>query len=337
MKAYRIREFTGVGALERADLPDPEPGFGEVVVRVHATSLNYRDLMIARGQYNPRLPRPLVPLSDGAGVVEAVGPGVTRFAVGDRVAGCFMPGWQAGPIDDEVFQTALGAGRAGMLAERVALPETGVVRTPDHLSDEEAACLPCAALTAWHALYESTRIQAGDTVLVQGTGGVSLFALQFARAAGARVIATSSRDDKLTRALELGATDGINYRTTPDWDKKAKELTGGRGVDHIIEVGGVGTLPRSVKAVRTGGHIALIGLLSGVGANFDPLPILMRSIRLQGIFVGSRTMFEAMNRALVANPAIRPVIDRVFSFDEAPAAYAHLEGAGHFGKIVVTI
>ncbi|WP_435020310.1 zinc-dependent alcohol dehydrogenase family protein [Tundrisphaera sp. TA3] len=334
MKAYRIGEFGGVGALHRDDVPEPKPGPGEVAIRVRAVSLNYRDLMIARGQYSPHLPLPLVPVSDGAGLVDEVGPGVTRFRVGDRVAGCFMPDWQAGPIDDESSKTALGAGGVGMLAERAVLPEGGVVATPEHLSDEEAATLPCAAVTAWHALVDSGGIKPGDSVLVQGTGGVSVFALQFARAAGARVIATSSSDEKLARVLSLGASDGINYRTTPDWEKSVRELTGGRGVDHIVEVGGAGTLPRSIKAVRSGGHIALIGVLTG--GEIDPRPLLMRSIRLQGIFVGSRVMFESMNRAIVANQ-IRPVIDRVFPFDQAPAAYAHLESGSHFGKVVITI
>jgi NADPH:quinone reductase-like Zn-dependent oxidoreductase len=334
MKAYRIREFGGVGSLGREDLPEPRPGHGEVAIRVHAASLNYRDLMIARGQYNPNLPRPLVPLSDGAGVVEEVGSGVSRFRVGDRVAGCFMPDWQAGPIDDRAGKTALGAGGVGMLAERVVLPEGGVVATPGHLSDEEAATLPCAAVTAWHALFDSGGLRPGDSVLVQGTGGVSLFALQFARSAGARVIATSGSDEKLGRVLALGASDGINYKTTPDWDKKVRELTGGRGVDHVVEVGGAGTLPRSIKAVRTGGHIALIGVLTG--GEIDPRPLLMRSVRLQGIFVGSRAMFEAMNRAIVADQ-IRPVVDRVFPFDRAPDAYAYLESGAHFGKVVISL
>ena len=224
MKAYRIREFGGAGSLGRDELPEPVPGPGEVLIRVRATSLNYRDLMIARGQYNPNLPRPLVPLSDGAGVVEGVGPGVTRFRVGDRVAGCFMPDWQAGAVEDRVAKTALGAGGVGMLAERVVLPEGGVVATPDHLTDEEAATLPCAAVTAWHALFDSGGLKAGDSVLIQGTGGVSLFALQLARAAGARVIATSGSDAKLGRVLALGASDGINYKTTPDWEKEGPRI-----------------------------------------------------------------------------------------------------------------
>ena len=335
MKAYQIGVFGGAGSLERVERPEPHPGPGEVILRVRATSLNYRDLMIARGQYNPNLPRPLVPLSDGAGVVDEVGAGVTRFRIGDRVAGCFMPGWEAGAIDDRVARSALGAGGIGMLAERVVLPEGGVVATPDFLSDEEAAALPCAGVTAWNALFASGGLKAAETVLVQGTGGVSLFALQFARAAGARVIATSGSDAKLERALEMGASDGINYKSTPDWDKKVRDLTGGQGVDHVVEVGGAGTLPRSLKSVRTGGHVAMIGVLT-TGDNLDLRPVIMRSIRLQGIYVGSRAMFEAMNRAIVANQ-LRPIIDRVFPFDQAADAYAHLESGAHFGKVVISV
>lgn len=336
MKAYQIHDLTGPAGLRVADLPEPSAGPGQVVIAVRATSLNYRDLMMARGQYNPRLPMPCVPLSDGAGEVVEVGPGATRFRVGDRVAGCFMPDWQAGPPTEAGGKTALGAGGVGMLAERVALPEGGVVPLPDHLSYEEAATLPCAAVTAWHALFEvaGTKVQAGDTVLVQGTGGVSIFALQFAKFAGARVIATSSSDEKLDRVRALGASDGINYKTTPDWDVAVRNLTDERGVDHVVEVGGPGTLPRSIKSTRVGGQIALIGVLTG--GEVDPRPLLMKSIRLQGIFVGSRVMFEAMNRAIALH-RLQPVVDRVFPFDQAPAAYEHLASGSHFGKVVVAV
>ena len=311
-------------------------GPGQVVIAVRATSLNYRDLMMVRGVYNPRIPLPCVPLSDGAGEVVEVGPGVTRFRVGDRVADCFMPGWESGPPTELAGKSALGAGGVGMLAERVALPEGGVVRVPDHLSFEEAATLPCAALTAWNALFEGDgmRVKAGDTVLVQGTGGVSIFALQFARLAGARVIATSSSDAKLDRVRALGASDGINYTTTPDWDVAVRNLTDGQGVDHVVEVGGAGTLPLSIKSVRVGGQIAMIGVLTA-GA-VDPRPLLMKSIRLQGIFVGSRLMFEEMNRAITA-ARLKPAIDRVFPFDEAAEAYEHLASGAHFGKVVINV
>ncbi len=279
---------------------------------------------------------PCVPLSDGAGEVVEVGPGVTRFRVGDRVAGCFMPGWESGPPTDLAGKSALGAGGLGMLAERVVLPEGGVVRIPDHLSFEEAATLPCAAVTAWNALFEGdgTRVKAGDTVLVQGTGGVSIFALQFARLAGARVIATSSSDAKLDRVRAMGASDGINYKTTPDWDVAVPNLTDGQGVDHVVEVGGPGTLPRSIKSVRVGGQVALIGILTG--GEISPFPLIMKSIRLQGIFVGSRLMFESMNRAITSHQ-LKPVIDRVFPFDQAAEAYQHQLSGAHFGKVVITV
>ncbi len=336
MKAYRIHQMTGPDGLRLDDLPEPTLGPGQVAIAVKATSLNYRDLLMVKGEYNPRLATPTIPLSDGAGEVVEVGSGVTRFQVGDRVAGCFMPGWESGPPSDPGGKSALGAGVGGMLAERVVLPEGGVVRVPDHLNFEEAATLPCAALTAWNALFEGdgTRIKPGDVVLVQGTGGVSVFALQFGKLAGARVIATSSSDAKLAQVRDLGASDGINYKTTPDWDVAVRNLTDGQGVDHVVEVGGAGTLPRSIKSVRTGGHIALIGVLTG--GEVDPRPLLSRSIRLQGIYVGSRLMFETMNRAITSHK-LKPVIDRVFPFDQAVAAYKHLEGGSHFGKVVITI
>jgi NADPH:quinone reductase-like Zn-dependent oxidoreductase len=335
MRAYRIHEANGPGSLKLDELPEPEAGPGRVVVRVRAASLNYRDLLVIKGLYSRNLPLPLIPLSDGAGEVAEVGPGVTRFKPGDRVAGCFFSNWDDGQLDDRASKSALGGAVDGMLAERVALPESGLVRVPDHLTDEEASTLPCAALTAWHALMEGGGLKAGQSVLVQGTGGVSLFALQFARMAGARVIATSSNDAKLARARELGASDGINYKTTPDWDVAARNLTEGVGVDHVVEVGGAGTLPRSMKAVRLGGHIALIGVLTG-GGQVDPTPLLMRNIRLQGIYVGSRAMFEAMNRAIALHK-LKPVVDRVFPFDQAIAAYQHLEGGTHFGKVVIKV
>jgi NADPH:quinone reductase-like Zn-dependent oxidoreductase len=279
---------------------------------------------------------PIIPVSDGAGEVVATGAGVTRFKPGDKVVAAFMPDWVNGPPDEENTRTALGGGGVGLLAEQAVLPEHGLVPIPSHLSALEAATLPCAGVTAWNALFENGRVKPGDTVLVQGTGGVSIFALQFARLAGAHVIATSSSDQKLARARELGATDGINYKTNPDWDKRARALTGGKGVDQIVEVGGAGTLGKSLRAVRIGGYIALIGVLSGANAEVNPMPVLMKSIRVQGIFVGSRAMFEAMNRAIVASQ-LRPVVDRVFEFEQAPQALKYLESGAHFGKIVIQI
>jgi NADPH:quinone reductase-like Zn-dependent oxidoreductase len=303
---------------------------------VRAASLNYRDLLVAKGAYGRGAAPPLVPLSDGAGEVVEAGPGATRFAPGARVAGCFMPGWTDGPLTDAKAKTALGAGGVGMLAEQVVLPEDGLVAVPEHLSSEEAATLPCAAVTAWNALIAGGGLRAGQTVLTLGTGGVSLFALQFAKLAGARVIVTSSSDEKLGRAKELGASDGVNYKTTPEWDKKVRELTGGEGVDHVVELGGAGTLPRSLRAARTGGHVALIGVLSGGAGEFNPVLVLMKAVRLQGVFVGSRVMFEDMNRAIALH-RLKPVIDRVFPLAEAAAAYKHLESGAHFGKVVIRL
>ena len=332
MKALVIHTAFGLENLAVVDRPDPAPGLGQVLVRVRAASLNYRDLLLAKGQYNPKLTFPRVLGSDAAGEVADVGADVTRWKPGDRVAGCFMPHWDGGPITDAAAKSAPGSDRDGVLAERVLFEESGVVRVPDHLTFEEAATLPCAAVTAWNALT-AAGAGTGTTVLLQGTGGVSIFALQLAKALGARTIITSSSDEKLSRALALGADAGTNYKTNPDWDKWARQQTGGAGVDVVIEVGGAGTLDRSLKAVKTGGHVALIGVLAG-GTTFNPMFVLMKAVRLQGVFVGSRAMFEAMN-AVIAAKQMRPVIDRVFPLADAPAAFRHLESGSHFGKVVV--
>lgn len=332
MKALVIQNAFGLDNLGFEDRPPPAPGPGQVLVRVRAASLNYRDLLIAKGQYNPKLRLPRVPGSDGAGEVAAVGPGVTDWKPGDRVIGCFMQNWTGGPITDDAARSALGGDRDGVLAEFVVLEASGLVPVPGVLSFEEAATLPCAAVTAWNALTGAD-CGPGKTVLLQGTGGVSVFALQFARALGATVLITSGHDDKLARALGMGAKAGTNYRTDPDWDRWARQQTDGRGVDVVVEVGGAGTLDRSLRAVRTGGHVALIGVLAGPGS-FNPVAVLMKAVRLQGVFVGSRLMFEDMNR-LIAGEGLRPVVDRVFPFAEAPAAFRHLEGGSHFGKVVV--
>ena len=313
--------------LRFIELPEPVPGFGQAVVQVRACSLNFRDLVVAKGGYGRAVKTPLIPLSDGAGEVIAVGPGVTRVKAGDRVCGIFMQKWIDGPPDDEKAASALGGAIDGMMAELVCLSAEGLVAIPTHLSFEEAAALPCAAVTAWNALFVSGGVKPGDSVLTLGSGGVSVFAIQFARMAGARVIATSSSDEKLERLRALGADEVINYKTTPEWDKAARD------VDHVIEVGGAGTLARSIRAVRRGGHIALIGVLAGAG-EVDPRPILIRSIRVQGIYVGSREMFEAMNRAILLG-GLRPVVDRVFAADELPEAMDHLASGAHFGKVCV--
>lgn len=336
MRLYRLHQFQSADPWKMEDAPSPRPGPGEVLVRVRAASLNYRDLMIARGVYNPHFPLPLVPLSDGAGEVLENGPGASRFKPGDRVSCNFMARWVDGPVDDEKAKSALGGEVPGMLAEEVVLPECGLVAVPDHLSFEEAATLPCAAVTAWHGLFETGGLKPGAVVLTQGTGGVSVFAIQFATAAGCRVIATSSSDDKLERARDLGADETINYKADPDWERTVRHLTGGVGVDLVVEVGGVGTLPKSIRAVRTNGVIAMIGVLTGAGGSVAPIQILMRSIRLQGVFVGSRAMFEAMNRAIVAHQ-ITPVVDRAFPFENAVDALRHLESGAHFGKVVIRV
>lgn len=335
MRRIEVRDRFGLDALAVAEVPEPRPGPGEVLVRVQACSLNYRDLLVVKGLYDARLARPFVPLSDGVGRVAEVGAGVTRVQVGERVAGAFMPGWVSGELTEAAAKSALGGGGTGMLAEAVVLPEEGVVHVPEHLNDEEAATLPCAAVTAWHALVAEGHVAPGDTVLTQGTGGVSLFALQFARLAGARVIATSSSDAKLARVRDMGASAGINYKTTPEWDRRVRELTGGQGVDHVVEVGGAGTLTRSVRATRTNGRVGLIGVLAH-GGEVNLTPVLMRNVRVQGILVGSRAMFEDMNRAIALH-RLRPVVDRVFPFEQAAEALRYLESGSHFGKVCVRV
>lgn len=333
MKIYQLTAFS-IDALQTVDLPIPEPGHGQVLVKMQAWSLNYRDLMMIRGLYNPKLRFPFTPLSDGAGEVAAIGPGVTRVKVGERVAGAFMQGWHSGQLSEAAAKTALGGALPGVAADYVVLDEEGVVPVPEHLSWEEAATLPCAGVTAWNAVVSSGVTAPGQTVLVQGTGGVSLFALQFAKLAGAEVVATSSSDQKLQRVRAMGASETVNYRTTPDWEVAVRKWLP-EGVDHVVEVGGAGTLPRSFKAVRTGGRISLIGVLSGVG-DANPLPILMKNINVQGIFVGSRAMFEAMNRAIVAHQ-FRPIVDKAFNFSELAAALKHMESGAHFGKICLKV
>ena len=336
MKAYEIQQF-GIDNLAFVDRDQPVPKPGEVLVKFHAASLNYRDFMVVSGTYNPKMKLPAVPFSDGAGEVATLGEGVTKWNVGDRVMPLFAQGWFDGDSSEEKRRTSLGAGPQwdGVLREYGTFNQESVVRIPEHLSYDEAATLPCAALTAWNALTVSGRLKAGETVVTLGTGGVSVFALQFAKLSGARVISTSSSDEKLERARLLGADETINYKTRDDWDKGVLDLTGKVGADHIVEVGGSGTLAKSLNAVRIGGHIAVIGAVADPG-QFNPIHVFMKAIRLQGVFVGSRNMFEEMNRA-ISHAKLRPVIDKTFAFDEAREALRYMESGSHFGKIVVKI
>jgi NADPH:quinone reductase-like Zn-dependent oxidoreductase len=321
-------------ALEAVELPAPGPT--EVLVALKAASLNYRDLMVANGTYNPKLALPRVLGSDAAGEVVAVGELVTRFRVGDRVTSLFFQDWQDGEIEPTTGKSALGGPIDGVFATAKLFPENGLLPAPEGWSFAEAATLPCAALTAWHALVEIGRLRAGETVLLLGTGGVSMFALQIAKMQGARVIVTSSSDEKLERARAMGADETINYRTTPEWEAEVFRLTAKRGVDHVVEVGGAGTLARSLKAVRPGGRVYLIGVLTGKGAGVDVTPVLSRSIHLDGVYVGSAAMFRRMNAAFLAN-GVRPAIDRSFALGDARAAFEHLQSGSHFGKIVLSL
>jgi NADPH:quinone reductase-like Zn-dependent oxidoreductase len=335
MKAFQLRDGSGMsGLVLLTDLERPEPDPDEVLVHMRAASLNFRDFMVAHGEYPAGVKPNVIPLSDGAGDVASVGKNVKTIKVGDRVTGSVFPDWVSGPLTEEIFKRSLGGPIDGVLAEYVVLPERAAIPFPPSLSYEEAACLPDAGVTAWHALVEAGRIKAGQTVLLLGTGGVSLFALQFAKMHSAIVIQTSSSDEKLSRAKAMGADYLINYQTTKDWSSEVLNLTDGRGVDIVVEVGGAHTLEHSLKAVRFGGMIALIGLVSGFG-KIDPLPLMKRSIRLAGINVGSTDMFRAMNRAIIASH-LRPVISKVFPFEHATYAYHHQQ-AGHFGKTVITV
>ncbi|WP_017655669.1 zinc-dependent alcohol dehydrogenase family protein [Fortiea contorta] len=334
MKAYQIQSNAGIEALTLVDRPQPQPATGQVLIQVKATSVNYRDLLVTQGAYGAGMKYPLIPMSDGVGEVVAVGGDVTRVKIGDRVAGIFFQDWISGSLTKEKMKSDLGGGIDGMLAEYVVLHEDGLVIIPHHLSYIEAATLPCAAVTAWHGLITKGNLTEDHTVLLLGTGGVSIFALQFAKIHGAKVIITSSSDEKLARVKALGADEIINYKTTPDWEKKVYELTQRAGVDHVVEVGGTGTLTKSMQAVRIGGRISLIGVLSGRGAEIDPLPILFKSLTLQGIYVGSRKMFEVMNHK-ISQHKLKPIIDRVFPFAEAKSAYSYLQSAAHFGKVVI--
>jgi NADPH:quinone reductase-like Zn-dependent oxidoreductase len=338
MRAYQLpKGGAGIDALAIVERPTPKPLYRQVLVKVAACSMNFRDLGIVRGTYRMPVREGLIPLSDGAGEVVEVGPGVTRVKAGDKVAGNFFQRWPGGAADaQETNASALGGSIDGMLAEYVVLEEEGVVKIPEHLSIEEGAALPCAGVTAWNAIMHHAKLIAGNTVLLQGTGGVSIFGLQLARAMGITAIITSSSDEKLARAKALGAAHGINYKTTPEWDKEAVAWTGGRGVDHVIEVGGANTLTRSFGAIRNGGKVSLIGGLSGGATELNPGLIFSKRANVQGIYVGSTEMFLQMSAAIAANK-LTPVIDRVFGFDDAKAAYQHMASGAHFGKIVIRV
>ncbi|MFY7960889.1 MAG: zinc-dependent alcohol dehydrogenase family protein [Elsteraceae bacterium] len=326
MKAYHL---TGNAdpKLAAVTRPDPVAGPGQILIDLKAASLNYRDLLQAGSVSG------IIPLSDGAGLVAAVGAGVSVWKPGDRVVIGFMPGWVDGEFSQAKQDSSLGGGTVdGVLAQRIAVAADAVVRIPEGMSFEEAACLPCAGVTAWAALFERRPVQPGETVLLLGTGGVSIFALQLAKLAGARVIITSSSDEKLARAKALGADHLINYRATPDWAAEVLKLTGGLGADFSVDIGGPGTLNETLKAVRSGGRISLMGVLTGFNGPIDTVSILRKRITLQGIYVGSVAMLGALARA-----PIKPVIDQSFAFEDAEKAYATLVGAGHFGKLVIRI
>ena len=337
MRTWTLPKPAGIDSLVLQEQAVPRPGAGQVLVRMRAASLNYRDLMVVTGRYARGAPLPdLVPLSDGAGEVAETGAGVTRVQPGDRVAPIFMQTWIGGDIEPEHAASSLGGAIHGVLAEYAVFSQDGLVKLPRHVSFEDGATLPCAAVTAWNALYGGRPLRVGDSVLVLGTGGVSIFALQLAHAAGARVIATSSSDGKLTQAKALGASDGVNYREHPEWHEQVLALTEGRGVDHVIEVGGAGTLPRSIASARLGGQVHQIGVRAGGDGSIDPTVSMRKGLNLRGIYVGSRQMFEAMNRAIDLH-RIAPVIDRVFGFEQAKDAYRHLESQQHVGKVVIRI
>ncbi len=337
MRCYEIRSGDGVDGLRQVERPERALGAHEVRVAMRAVALNFRDLMVARGDYFDPAPHPVVPVSDGAGAVVEVGAQVTRFRPGDRVITTYFPNWMDGPATAEAQHDTYGAQLDGVLCERFVAPETGMVRAPEGLDDAEAATLPCAAVTAWNAMFGRGVLNPGDTVLIQGTGGVSIFALQLARAAGLEAIVTSSSDAKLDRVRAMGARAAVNYRSNPDWQKAVKAETAGRGVDLVIELGGADTLRRSIEAVRFGGLVVVIGGLSGFkGAEVAPGALISGNKSLQGVMVGSRVMTEQAVRFVERN-AIRPVVDRRFGFDEAVAAYEHLKAGRAFGKVVIDI
>ena len=336
MRLYRLGKLGAFDALQLTEAEPPRPARGQVTVRIRACSLNHRDLNIVSGKYTSHAIKPnAIPLSDGAGEVVAVGAEVTRWKVGDRVAPIFVQRWLGGDLHHEYMPSALGGPSDGVLAEQIVLSEEGLVRIPSHMSFEQAATLPCAAVTAWNAALVKGNLQPGYTMVTLGTGGVSLFAAQFGVMTGARVIATTGSEDKIARLRELGADEVINYNASPAWDGHVRELTAERGADLVIEVGGPGSLARSISAIRYCGHISVIGNLAGKGT-IDPAALFAKRASMCGIQVGSRDMFEAMNRAIEV-ARLEPVIDRVFEFEDARGAYEHLASGRHFGKVVIRV
>jgi NADPH:quinone reductase-like Zn-dependent oxidoreductase len=336
MQAYEVRDAAGIEGLDRVERPIPQAGPGEVLVRIRAATLNYRDLLTVKGGYGSRQKFPLIPLSDAAGAVEAVGSGVSRFKVGDRVLNSFFQNWSGGEASEEKFASAPGGLLDGVLSQYRVFPQHGILHSPPHLSDAEAAALPCAGLTAWSAVVKFGATRPGSIVLTQGTGGVSLFALQFAKLAGARVIATSSNEEKLEKLRKLGADETINYKSDPQWGKQARALTDGRGVDLVVEIGGAGTLNESIRATRIGGTLAMIGVLAGP-ANDLRLPlVVMQEMRLQGVTVGSLDDFKAMLTA-IAQHRMRPVVEKTFPFVAARDAFRYMAEGRHFGKVAITL
>ncbi len=329
MKCYTIAKgSTGLDGLKQVERDTPSPGPTEILVRLRAASLNFRDLAVMSGKYiGGPLTRDTIPMSDGAGEVIAVGSAVQEFKSGDRVVATFTQGRPP---------AALGSPLDGVLTECALFGPDGLLKIPAHMSFEEAATLPCAGVTAWNALMHGKVLRAGETVLTLGTGGVSIIALQLAKIAGARVIITSSSDEKLERARKLGADDGVNYKTHPDWEKKVLELTDGWGADHVVDLGGVGTLPHSYLAVAPGGEVSLIGVMTRPEGDLSPYPLMMKGAMLRGIFVGGREHFEGLMRAATVNE-LHPIVDKTFEFDAAPDAFAYMKSARHFGKIVIKI
>ena len=336
MKLWEIVSNEGIDGLVLNERRMPEPRYGEVLVDVRASSINYRDLLTVENPILRSIKLPMCPNSDCAGEVIAIGEGVQKFSVGDRVMGCFFQRWSSGGITSEAMTSALGGALPGVLAEKVLLIEDAIVKIPDHLNFNEAATLPCAAVTAWHAMVCRRRVNVGERILILGTGGVSVFAQQFANILGAETIVISSDNKKLERIAEIGASKTINYKDTPEWDQAVLDLTDGFGVDHIIEVGGAGTLEKSISAIRVGGHIALIGILTGIDGQIVPTGLMRKSLTLSGIYVGSREMFEDMVKAL-CDHNLKPIVDNIIRFDEAPIAFHYMRNASHFGKIVVSM